>query len=159
MAFDDVMHEAGCDHEHTARQQCNGPPAEARRIASRRAVEEQQAARPAYPDDPSFPLWLSTPRIGVFLELLPGFAVAVVWLGSRTEDVHYHDFWGLHLLALMPPLGWIWRGLMGCSVAPVVWIARLMLLTLAAGFWAHAGGHGIVMIDDCCLIPDETVRW
>lgn len=114
-------------------------------------------AKPAFPDDQSFPPWLATRWIGVVLELVPGVAVAVVWLGSRTEAVHYHDFWGLHLLALIPPLGWIWRGLMGCSVAPVVWSARLFLIILAAILWAYSGGHSLVMIDDCCVEPREAI--
>lgn len=132
----ELAHESGCNERHTNRQQCNGPVVDARRLEAPppRPPEIDQSTGYEYDWVP----WRPSARFAAVLELVPGVAVAVVWIGSLPASLHYDDFAYLHLVALLPSFGWLWRGLGGCLTTPLVWITRLVLITIAAFMWLGA---------------------
>lgn len=142
----ELAHESGCDERHTHRQQCNGPAADARRLGSApRRLEIDQPNREAFVWLP----WRPSARLAAALELVPGVAVAIVWIGSLPASLHYNDFAYLHLVALLPSFGWLWRGLGGCYTTPFVWMTRLVLISAAAFMWLGANDlDGLLVIDD-----------
>jgi hypothetical protein len=87
--------------------------------------------------------------LGALLELVPGLAVLVVWIGSRPESLKYSDFAPLQIVALLPALGWLWRDIwVGFGLALGGWVVRLALITTAAFMWAGANDHQVIKIED-----------
>jgi hypothetical protein len=69
-------------------------------------------------------------------------------LGSRPESVQYSDFYVLHLLALLPPIGWLSRAAMGCALGVFTWSLRIALIMAAMLMWARANDHQAIKIED-----------
>jgi hypothetical protein len=47
----------------------------------------------------------------------------------------------LHIVAVLPAIGWMIRGWAGCVMTPVVWGMRISLLLLATVLWGAANDH------------------
>lgn len=149
-----LAHKSGCDERHTHRQQCNGPAADTRRAEQASALVTADPAHPAV-EPQEWPKWLvraSVPLrlrlIGACLELLPGVAIAIIWLGSLRSSVQYDDFGILQGIALLPSVGWLWRPLIGCGTAGVSWFGRVMLITFAAFMWLGANDLGQLLLSN-----------
>ncbi len=140
----DFNHESGCDKRHPNSQACNGPVADARRAERNRAIALARAQHGN--GNESWISWRPAARFGAAFEAIPGIAVAIVWIGSLPESHQYHDFGYLHLIALLPAIGWFWRGAVGCGIAPTVWFARLILLAVAASMWGRANDHVSIFV-------------
>lgn len=151
----ELSHEAGCDRRHTRRQQCTGPPAEERRVARIRALESKPGGGPGLQADDGWPGWLTSPKFGAALELVPAVALAIVWIGSLSASHRYHDFGYVHLIAGLPSFGWLWRRPVGYVAVPVVWITRGGLIWFAGIMWASANdyGHWFNNYGDSCCRP------
>ncbi len=142
----EVVHEAGCDERHGSRQQCNGSAAEARRDAEVKARGDAAQTIPPATELQVWP-WFASPKFGAALELIPGLSIALVWLGSRPESIKYSDFVPFHVLALLPPFGWLWRGGAGCAAGLVAWSLRIILIVSATIMWARANDHQPLRIE------------
>ncbi len=151
----EAAHEPGCDLHHTRRQQCTGPVVDARRRERILALEPSRGERAGAQASNGWPSWLTSPRFGAALEMVPAVALAIIWIGSLSASVRYHDLAYLHMLAAAPSFGWLWRRPIGYVAVPIVWLVRGGLIWVAGIMWASANdyGHWFNNYGDSCCRP------
>lgn len=152
----ELAHAPGCDERHRRRQQCNGSVADDRRTEQRQAREQERHSNDLAMQERvdgalrslesalsrfEMPTWLYSPKLGALLELIPAAAITIVWIGSLRESHQYHDFAPLDMIALLPAIGWLWRGYAGIRGVLGGWLVRVVCIFVAAVMWGAANDH------------------